>query len=148
MHIRIRQINLSSKINSGSPFSDPKPQFPFFPNIWKFQRILKIRKVGWRQRSTQEYSLHLRKDSSRKISAEGPNESIKTVKSHVLTLKKLFFSLVRIRTNSIEAPTAQRKMQFQKFQQGQKFGTGHQNQVFGSSVFGKKRPKCGRIVPK
>ena len=83
MNIHIQKINVASTRNPGS-FLVPKLRFPFFRRISNLQ---KIRKVGWRQKWTQEYSPLKKRNSFRKTNAEGANLSIRSEKRHVFISK-------------------------------------------------------------
>ena len=55
-----------------------------------FREVRKIQKAGWRQNSIQELSPN-EKESSRKINAEGDDESIRIEKTHVFISKSNVF---------------------------------------------------------
>ena len=84
-------MNFASTRNSGSLFLSFKLRFGFSPQNLQIPESHENPK-SQRQRWPQEYSPYLKKDSSRKIDAEGANESIRSEKSHVFISKFCFFS--------------------------------------------------------
>ena len=69
-----------------------------FPRILKFQTIQKIRKVGWRKNSTQEYSPYFERFVSKNHCRRSYREHQECKKSCIRVDMQCFF--IRIRANS------------------------------------------------
>ena len=92
MNTHIQKINFASTKNAGSQFLDLTRRFSFFPRNLQIPESHENPKNQIAPKmDSGMFAVFLKTDSSRKIIAEGADESIRTQKTHVFTSKFKFF---------------------------------------------------------